>query len=230
MNDDACFLVSWNLTAALSVFVPLIIFGSSRLANNYNGDGNQQNNNENNNYQNAGRCRWWQWGCNDNYNYENAEEAEDGSPWWWVWAEDERRREDVNPTLIIIYIWSVLVFLGIVCVGHNAIRNNGNLNGLVAMLLIFANLSFLSMLFLGGLEGGVQDEGRELDEHGWYGQMGVLMFITNLFWTVFAVVFAFSLRRKAANQNVLTLEFDQRDYKTYEEPTVMVTGKEVNNV
>jgi len=191
---------------------------------NYNNEGENGNNNNNNGYYNQNSCTWYKWwGCNNNYNYneQQQEEDENSAPWWWVWGNRERRRDDesASPALVFIYIWSLLLFASVFVYGYRSFRFGGddNLKTVVGALVIFANYSFLSMFFLGGLEGGVQADGPELDENGFYGQFGVLMFMTYFFWFVFSTTFATIFYRRNAKSNVTAIDIEPTDYMTYSE-------------
>jgi hypothetical protein len=213
------FLLAWFVSGALAVLVPLVIYGSARLSNN-----NQDENDNNDNNQdddNGNYCSWWQWSCrrnnndnDDNNNNNGDEDDENSAPWWWLWSEQERDRdEDTNGALIFAYVWSLLVFGGIMAFGFSSYRRGADMNAVVAALVIFMQFSFLSMFFLGGMEGGVESEGKELEENGFYGQFPVLMFMTSLFWTVFSLVFAIVVRRMARHAGVEVIEVVPSDYQ-----------------
>lgn len=216
------FLLAWFVSGTLAVLVPLVIYGSARLTNN-NQDENDNNNNDNNNNQDGNYCSWWQWACrrannngddDNNNNNNNGDQDENSAPWWWLWSEEERNRdEDTNGALVFAYVWSLLVFGGIMAFGFSSYRRNADMNAVVAALVIFLQFSFLSMFFLGGMEGGVQSEGKELEDNGFYGQFPVLMFMTSLFWTIFSLVFAIVIRRMARHSGVEVIEVGPSDYQ-----------------
>ena len=161
--------------SALGAFcLPLLIFAGARLTHRENGqeqDYNQQQqqqqqqynyNNDNNNQQQQQQqaCRWWQWGCTDNYQYNNNQQQQQGShdegqdalPWWWPWAEDEHRRDpedQVNPTLVIIYLWTLLIMCGILFYAYKTVKDMRDMVGLAVSLLMLANCSFISTLYIG---------------------------------------------------------------------------------
>ena len=73
------------------------------------------------------------------------------------------------------------------------------LEGLRWALLGFANYCFVTMVLLVGLEGGIETEGRELEEDGFYGQTSVLLFLTCFFGLIQAIVFvSWTSKRLAA--------------------------------
>jgi hypothetical protein len=85
---------AWFGSALLTIVIPLVIFYSSRWANH--GDNDYNNNGENNNGEN-----------NNNNN--------NSSPWWFMsTGNGDRNDEGAAPALIATYLWSMLVFLGIV--------------------------------------------------------------------------------------------------------------------
>lgn len=218
------FLLAWCVSAALAVLVPLVMYGAARLTNNNNDNQDENDNNNNNNQDGNYNCNWWQWSCrraannngddDNNNNNNNNDQDEYSAPWWWLWSEEERDRdEDTNGALIFVYVWSLLVFGGIVAFGISSHRRNADMNAVVAALVVFMQFSFLSLFFLGGMEGGVQSEGRELEDNGFYGQFPVLMFVTSLFWTVFSLVFAIVVRRMARHSGVEVIEVGPSDYQ-----------------
>jgi Na+/H+ antiporter NhaC len=175
-------------------------------------------------------CRWYQWGCssNNNYNYQQQDGQRDGqndevrAPWWWWFAsEEERRRRQeenrVNPSLILTYVWSLVLFCSIVYFGYTALRRNSDLYRVVVALLIYANLSFITMLLIGGLE-GVQTEGRELEEQGFYGQFPVMMYMSSFIWVLFSLIYAFIFYSRARRGEKTVIEVDESDYQIHDEP------------
>lgn len=219
------FLTAWFLSGLLTFVVPLITMGSARARRrrqqqyNYDdGQQQQQDGQQDNQYYN--NCKWYQWGCSNNYYGEEGQDREEEQyvPWWWIFGNEERRRRReeegrANPILIFTYIWSLLVFCGILYFGYREIVNKADLHRVVAALAVFANLTFLMMFLLGGLEGGVQTEGRELEEQGFYSQFGVMMFLTSLLWTIFAVTFSiiFYLKAKRGEK----IEVQDSDYSLH---------------
>lgn len=228
--QDGKFLLTWSLASLLTFGVPMIIFGGARLAtrkgegqdddeeqyNKYNAVQGQAAYNNQINYKND--CYWWQWGCDDEYQPQNKQEEENHAPWWWMWSEDERRQEgEVSPTIIIIYVWHVVLLLGLTIYGRRAVVGGGSLYGVSATCLMFANYSFISMLFLGGLQGAILDDASILDENGWYGQLGVLLYMTEFTSLFFGLCYFFAFRRLAAEKEITRLEVAPSDYMPYEE-------------
>ena len=151
--------------SAMMVFVlPLFIFTVARLANGNNNNqqeqqneyNNQQQNNNNYDYNQQDKCRWWQWGCSDNYQYQqeqgSRDEGDNALPWWWPWSEDERRRDPedaANPTLVVIYLWTLLMIGGIMFYAYKTVKDLRDMVGLAVSLLMLANCAFISMLYIG---------------------------------------------------------------------------------
>mmetsp|Transcript_3939 Transcript_3939/g.7849 ORF Transcript_3939/g.7849 Transcript_3939/m.7849 type:complete len:250 (+) Transcript_3939:33-782(+) len=230
-------------SAMVVFFLPLIIFSWARFTNsgdqeednNEQNQNNYDNNNNNNNNNNQQACKWWQWSCSDNYNnYDengNRDEEENALPWWWMWSEDERRRDpedQTNPTLIVIYIWTVLMLLFILFYAYKTVKEYRDMVGLSVSFLMLANFSFVSMLYLGSLEGAIEDDGRVIEEQGFYGQFGVLLYLTNVFATIFGVAWFILTRSMAIEQHTTKVDVSPSDYlkAEYEAPSVTVKAKE----
>jgi len=228
--------------SAMAVFfLPLIIFSWARLSNGGNQDGDDDNDNNNdgqnqNNYDNNNQrsCKWWQWSCSDNYNYDengNGDEEENALPWWWMWSEDERRRdpEDMtNPTLIVIYIWTILLLAFILYYAYKTVKEYRDMVGLSVSFLMLANFSFVSMLYLGSLEGAIEDDGRVIEEQGFYGQFGVMLYLTNVLATIFGVVWFILTRSMVHDQHTTKVDVTPSDYlkAEYEAPSVTIGTKQ----
>lgn len=245
------FALLWLISGLLTLIVPLIIMGGARASlrrqqnngdDNDNGDNDNNDNNDNNYYNNG--CRWYQWwGCNnnnnnngdDNNNNDNNDNNDERStPWWWFFASEEQQRDReeegaASPAVKFAYVWSMLLFLGILFLGVRELQNGGgNVSRLITALVVYANFCFVTMVLLGGLEGGVQTEGREMEEQGFYAQFAVMVFLTNLFCLVYSVVYAVVLhfRAKRHNNNSSNKsDADESDYQ-FHYPEVRVTSKE----
>lgn len=193
-------IVGWFTSGFLTIFVPLIIFWTARarFAYQYNQNNNDNNNQDNNNEQDEFTTPWWFWG---------------GS------GDRERREEDGSPALIATYLWSVLVFSGLLFYGYQHMNRTESLQGLVAVLVLFANYNFVSLLILGGVEGAVETEGRAVEEHGFVGQFGVLVYLTNIGWIVFGIGYGLFFLRKYRLGSVTKIEVDAADYRIHETPT-----------
>jgi hypothetical protein len=172
-------------------------YGQQYNGQYYNQNGQQQYNS----MQSYGKCKWYQFGCTNNYMYQqypNRNEWDNYLPWWWMWAEDERRQgqqDGANPTLVVIYIWSLILLAGLSLFGHRTLLTKGNMNAVAAPLLVFANFSFLSVLFLGGLKGAIEDDGYGVMKYGWYGQFGVLVYMTHFCAAIYGLTYYFVVRQ-----------------------------------
>jgi hypothetical protein len=123
------FLLGWNVSAASTVLLPLLMLTISRLvhwdADNDNGSGDNNDNN--------GGGSWWHWGNNNNNNSYNGQQQEEGSndnaiPWWWF------RRGSADPAdrgkggLIFVYVYSLLLFAILTLYG-NFVLGRGSVYG-----------------------------------------------------------------------------------------------------
>jgi hypothetical protein len=141
-------------------------------------------------------------------------------PWWYLWAEDERRTEQVNgvnPTLVVIYAWTLCVIGFMLLHGHKTIVFNANLDALSASLFIFANCSFLSMLYLGALTGAIEDDGEAMKSFGWYGQFGVLLYMTHMFCVAWGGVYFIIVRGMILSRSSTKMDVTPSDYLPYKE-------------
>jgi hypothetical protein len=228
----------WYGGGALSVFLPLIVFGSARIRlrnqQEYEEAQQQGGGGDDAGEQGYNTCRWWQWGCNSHYwdedgnqdeqRNDNGEDRNELVPWWWFFATEEARRkreesQSNNPALVFVYVWSLSLFLVILYFGHRELRNGSDLFRVVACLVVFANMAFLSLFLIGGL-GGVETGGRELEEQGFYSQFSVMMFLTNLCWMIFTFAFAMYFTLQARRSGVTKVFFEQADYQIHDDPTV----------
>lgn len=146
-------LYSWFGGGFSTVFIPLIVFAWSRRANTYNEDGNE---NQDGNQDNQSSSPWWFFGTTVQ---DGGGNNQDGAP----------------PVLIATYLWSQLVFFGILFYGFYSMRAGTDLTSLVVALVLFANYSLLSLFLLGGVEGAIETRGPGVEEHGFVGQFGVMV-------------------------------------------------------
>jgi hypothetical protein len=226
-------LVGWFLGAAVSIFLPLIIFGAARIQLRKQQEYDEQGNAQGDGEQGYNQCRWWQWGCNTNYeedeHRQENNEDEPSTPWWWFFADEEtrRRREESrsnNPALVFAYVWSLAMFCAILFFGYREIRNGSDLYRVVSCLAVFANFSFLTVFLIGGME-GVETGGRELEEQGFYSQFPVLMLLSNFCWTLFAGIFAIVFYLEARKSGVTKIDFDTSDYMIHDTDPHLLQNK-----
>lgn len=238
------FLAVWFGSAFVSVILPLIIFGVGQDPKNYNGEGQQDDNQQEEDQQqyrwSPYSCSWYQWGCKrrekqyfayqGGQQQQQQEEQRDGEvqiPFWMRWffmTEEERRQRDEmgmpNSALIFVYCWSLALLGAVLYYGYSQIKNEktgANFQSMVAALAVFANFTFLSLFYLGGLEGGIQTEGPEFEnmEISFYGQFSVMLFLTNFFLTIFAVVFAVLFWKKHKKAGVEEVDVDGSNYTSW---------------
>jgi hypothetical protein len=148
-------LAAWFGSGMLCVVVPLLVFAVSRSVNTYNNNNGNNNDDNNNNNNNQG-----------------------GTPWWFFAASGGQDRRDANgapPVLIATYLWSLLVFFGILFYGYHLMHEGMDLHGIVVALVLFANYSLLSVFLFSGVEGAVETQGRNVEENGFVGQFGVMV-------------------------------------------------------
>jgi hypothetical protein len=244
------FIALWLIGGALSVFVPLKqwnkendryyrYYGQYNQNDDQNGNDDQNNNNNNNNgddyYYQA--CKWYQWSCKaTQYNYNNGDGNNDEVPLpvWWIATfggvdEEERREQEENAetpgALKFVYVWSLLIFVGILLYGvFVVLKRRRQPSGLLAALFIFTNYAILSMLMLAS--GVISDEGRQLENTGFYGQFGVLMFLTYFWFALFGVIssMVFGIRYLLVDRAVHKENYVEEDaansYQSYTAPEV----------
>ena len=97
--------------------------------------------------------------------------------------------------LIFIYVWTILSLLALGILGNRYIMQ-GNYDPLRWIMWSFTNFAFVVMVMVSGL-GAIHNDGREIEETGWYGQLSVLVFLTCLFALVKCLVFQIWLYRKS---------------------------------
>lgn len=228
------FLLAWNVSSAVTFLLPLFAFSVARLTSESEEDYNDnQNNNENNyydnNYQNpnnydqygnyVGPTHWWQfWKRNNNGQYEQEENSGDeyGAPWWYIWGEREGqggdRDEEGNGAVLFAYLWTFLLFAGLIYFGNSAKKTIGNVESLRLALFAFANYCFVIIILLLGLEDAIETEGREIEETGFYGQRSVLLLITVFFAMLQSIVFVSWTTKRLKNLQAAALIEAQSEY------------------
>jgi hypothetical protein len=198
------FLVAWVTAGFLTLIIPY--FRWSTMKNKHQEAYGQYNQNNQNDGGGAdeydiNHCRWYQWNCQSYYTNENGEGV--WIPNWfsgWYTSEEELARANENGespgALKFVFAWQMLMFLVILGYGFSVIRNSKPSSGLFGILLVWANVSFLSMWMLAS--GVIQTDGDLLELVGFYGQFSVLMFITDFWYTLFGLVFALALCIRSA--------------------------------
>ena len=80
-----------------------------------------------------------------------------------IWGEREGRdpEEEGSGAVLFVYLWTLLLFAGLVYVGNMTRSNISNLQTLRLTLFAFVNYCFVIMVLLIGLEGAIETEGRD---------------------------------------------------------------------
>lgn len=185
LNRQARLCSIWFVCGAVTILLPLTIFGISRLSYQYSSDN------------------------------EEADDNDNGTPWWFFGSGGDDGT--TPPFLIATYLWSLLVFFGILFYGYQSITRIGaDLSAIIAALVLFANYSILSMFLFAGVEGAVETEGPEVDEHGFCGQFGVMMYLTSICWVIFSISFALVFRHSTRRDEVTTVDVEPSDYRVHD--------------
>jgi len=205
------FILIWNVACIVTFLLPFMSFVLGRLTtNDQNNDNNNDNNNNNennygNNYNNPdcydeygyyyGPTHWWQFWktCSNNNGQDDNDNDNDEmqSPWWYIWGEREGQgnpEEEGKGALLFVYIWTLVIFAGLAYLGNTTGMAVNKLESMRWILLGFANYCFVIIVLLIALE-GVESEGREMEETGFYGQTAVLLLMTCIFAMIQSIVF-----------------------------------------
>lgn len=143
------------------------------------------------------QCQWYQFNCFPYYINEKGEpEPRAGwyPSWYSGWAKTEEEKEqmiengETSSALMFVYIWQIVMFITILVYGYVVIRQNRVITGVLIALVVYANMSFLSMWMLA--DGTIVTDGEMVQKTGFYGQFSVLMFITNAWYVIFGIVFS----------------------------------------
>jgi len=234
MSSDS-FLIIWNVSSAVTLLVPLFAFTVARLMSDQEYDENENENNDDDDYyddpyQNpdnydeygnyVGPTPWWKfWQKSYNGQYEedeNGSNDEFSAPWWYIWGEREGqggdRDEEGNGAVLFAYLWTFLLFAGLIYFGNSAKKTIGNVESLRLALFAFANYCFVIIILLLGLEDAIETEGREIEETGFYGQRSVLLLITVFFAMLQSIVFVSWTTKRLKNLQAAALIETQSEY------------------
>lgn len=213
-NRAARLTLAWNVAAATTVLLPLLLYvviaplffpldeeegGAGGGAegeegwswwwwggggdNNESGDGNDGEADEDENGGNDGEAD--DDGDGDDDNAEEEDGDEQRMLWWRQGKEGENRN---GGAAMFVYVWSLLIFAVIVWRGNRLLLTNKGHRELFDTLVMFANLSFLCWILLGAVAGYGGDE--EAEEQGFLDSFSSVLFLTYIFWIIFAGVFA----------------------------------------
>lgn len=137
----------------------------------------------------------WLFGCE----YQSHKQAT--APSWWLFGSDETSESSpsLRAALAMVYLGSSVMFAGIIYFGfHTAVLVRldqfQNLDPLLPVLIVFSIFSALTMILIGCIGGMVDTQGREFVKHGWFGQVGILLFVTAFFWIIFSMTFILVIR------------------------------------
>uniref|UniRef100_A0A7S4AAV4 Uncharacterized protein n=1 Tax=Pseudo-nitzschia australis TaxID=44445 RepID=A0A7S4AAV4_9STRA len=147
-------------------------------------------------YMDVNRCRWWQLNCFSFFVNSEGEPMED-QEWMPAWysgfslTEEERAEMQDNleqpGSLKFVYVWQIVLFLALGVYGVMVIQQNRNPTGLIIGLLVWSNFAFLSMWLMA--DGSIITEGQDVKRTGFYGQMSVLIFMTNFWYFLHGLAF-----------------------------------------
>mmetsp|Transcript_85561 Transcript_85561/g.173588 ORF Transcript_85561/g.173588 Transcript_85561/m.173588 type:complete len:298 (-) Transcript_85561:216-1109(-) len=159
-----------------------------KYGNSYNNGGYGEEYQQNGEYEDVNKCRWWDFNCFSFFVNKDGEPQEDQewAPAWYsgfIVTEQQRQEMEDNleqpGSLKFVYVWQMMMFLVILWYGSVVIRQQRNITGLIIALLVWSNFAFLSMWLMA--DGSIVSDGQSVKRTGFYGQMSVLIFMTN-FW------------------------------------------------
>lgn len=128
------------------------------------------------------------------------------------WGNDRRVEEGGGRgVLIFIYLWTILSLMALGAFG-NRCAVHGNYDQLRWIIWSFTNYAFIVMVLVSGL-GAIQNEGPEIEETGWYGQLSVLVFLTCLFGLVKSLAFQIWLYQKSRTGKVVEPQQEEQMYQ-----------------
>jgi hypothetical protein len=178
-----------------------------KYGNQYNYGGAYTTYNEKE-YVDVNNCKWWQLNCFSFFVNQQGEPQDDQewAPTWYsgfMTTEEERQMMQDNleqpGSLKFVYIWQILMFAVIGYYGLKVIRENRNPTGLIIALLVWSNFAFLSMWLMA--DGSIVTDGQEVKRTGFYGQMSVLVFMSNFWYFIHGLAFVliFWIRSKVVS-------------------------------
>ena len=142
------------------------------------------------------KCKWWQLNCFSYFVDKDGEPMPEQGwyPTWysgWEVSEEERQlmeegREQPG-SLKFVYVWQTIMFITILWYGLLVIRQQRNPTGLIIALLVWANFAFMSMWLMA--DGSIVTYGDRVKRSGFYGQMSVLIFMSNFWYFMHGMAF-----------------------------------------
>ena len=196
----------WAASGFLTVVVPLVfrsmkVKDFQKLNMMYNWDQQweeqqQQQQEEQNNwndqyeqmrqYYEANRCHWWNLSCEE-------QQGEGWYPSWYSgWVQTEEDRQELQEAGVssgpmrFVYVWQILTFVVILAYGFLVLKQDRPVTGLTIALVVYANMCFMSMWWLA--DASIITDTELVQTTGFYGQLSVLMFITNAAYVLFGLV------------------------------------------
>lgn len=234
-----CFAISWLLVGLASWIIPFALFIHSRLTHkvpdNYSdANGSQGNKNDDvwtsyfggstddddirwKNYRDN-NCSWL-FGCEYQAHTAPAE-----PPRWWIGSDDSYELSTpLRAALCLVYIGSSIMFAGILYFGHQTVKLVRNhrfqkLDPLLPVLLVFGLFSLLTMILISCVGGMVDTSGKEFLQYGWYGQTGILLYVTAFFWIIFSVIFFMVIKSRVSQFCSFEADSTQKNYQLQQSP------------
>jgi len=168
-----------------------------QYGNQYNYGGAYAADYQQSRYVDVNNCKWWQFNCFSYFVNQDDGEPMEGQTWAPTWysgfstTEEEREEMQNNleqpGSLKFVYVWQIIMFLVIGWYGMRVIRQNRNPTGLIVALLVWANFAFLSMWLMS--DGSIVTDGQQAKRTGFYGQISVLVFISNFSYFLHGLAF-----------------------------------------
>eukprot|EP00568_Trieres_chinensis_P012825 CAMPEP_0183294622 /NCGR_PEP_ID=MMETSP0160_2-20130417/2888_1 /TAXON_ID=2839 ORGANISM="Odontella Sinensis, Strain Grunow 1884" /NCGR_SAMPLE_ID=MMETSP0160_2 /ASSEMBLY_ACC=CAM_ASM_000250 /LENGTH=317 /DNA_ID=CAMNT_0025455973 /DNA_START=57 /DNA_END=1010 /DNA_ORIENTATION=- len=187
-----------------------------------NGDDKNDNDDGNQNYYYK-ECSWWNWSCRkQQWYYASMDEDGDGDeapmniPNWYIflggaddteqmrrWKEEntgmraEEMEQQNNGVLWVVYAFMLVAFLAMVGYGIHSLYNRRPYGGLIAALLIYSHFCLVELLLVP--QGVISSDDRDMENsiYGWYGQTGVLMVYSAMWFLIHSVGFAVAIAVRA---------------------------------
>jgi len=200
-----------------------------QYGNSYNYGGAYMAENNQREYFDVNKCKWWNLNCFSFFVNSEGEPMPDQewAPAWYsgfMTTEEEREMMQKNlqqpASLKFVYVWQILMFAVIGWYGLKVIRENRNPQGLIVALLVWANFAFLSMWLMA--DGSIVTDGEQVQRTGFYGQMSVLIFMSNFWYFLhgLAYVIVFWVRASCLKEQ----EKREQQQKTLPESSYNVPG------
>jgi hypothetical protein len=167
------------------------------------------------------------WGCA--YKGKQVQQMttdDDFVPMWWVGDKHGEALFAFQVALTVLYVFVFcmaggITLHGIIMVLHEP-ENVRNMTSILAASGGFCILLILMVIFVPGT---VAFEGIDLQENGWYGQVGILLIMTCFFWIIFSFSFAVIVRNQTARVSKLCFTpFDEEGnsdgYMIHDDPNI----------